>query len=66
MHQNCHPHRLAWTEGTGWQKGGTLAWCVFDVANKATREAGRVEGGIPVWGVPTAVATPDGRFIVIH
>jgi hypothetical protein len=57
---------FAWTEGTDWQKGGSLAWCLFDKDGKPTREAGRVDGGIPVWGLPTVVATPTGDFIVIH
>jgi hypothetical protein len=57
---------FVWTEGTGWQKGGSLAWCIFDEDGKPTREAGRVDGGIPVWGLPTAVAKPDGSFIIIH
>jgi hypothetical protein len=57
---------LVWTEGTGWQKGGSLAWCVFDKDGKATRQSGRVDGGVPVWGLPTAIAKPDGSFIIIH
>jgi hypothetical protein len=57
---------LVWTEGTGWQKGGSLAWCIFDKDGKPTRQTGRVDGGIPVWGLPTVVATPQGEFIVIH
>ena len=56
---------LAWTEGTGWQKGGALAWQVFDKDGKPAGATGRVEGGIPVWGLPTAVAT-DGGFTIIH
>ncbi|OAI54350.1 hypothetical protein AYO44_03515 [Planctomycetaceae bacterium SCGC AG-212-F19] len=57
---------LVWTEGTGWQKGGSLAWCIFDKDGKPTRQSGRVDGGIPVWGLPTAVAKPDGSFVIIH
>lgn len=57
---------LAWTEGTGWQKGGSLVWCIFDKDGKPTRQSGRVDGGIPVWGLPTAVARPDGSFVIIH
>jgi len=56
---------LAWTEGTGWEKGGTLAWQVYDQNGKPTAVKGRVEGGIPVWGLPTAVATGKG-FTIIH
>ena len=56
---------LVWTEGTGWERGGSLAWQVFDEAGKPTEESGRVEGGIPVWGLPTVVAT-DGGFMIIH
>ena len=57
---------LAWTEGTGWQKGGALAWQVFGKDGTPTEERGRLERGIPVWGLPTAVAGRDGRFILIR
>lgn len=57
---------FAWTEGTGWQRGGALAWQVYDKAGKATEDRGRVERGIPVWGLPAAVANPDGSFTIIH
>jgi hypothetical protein len=57
---------LAWAEGTGWQRGGALAWRVFDPSGRATRESGRIENGVPVWGLPTVVARPDGGFTIIH
>ena len=56
---------LVWTEGTGWERGGALARQVFDKSGKPTEERGRVDGGIPVWGLPTVVAT-DGGFTIIH
>lgn len=56
---------LAWAEGTGWQKGGTLAWQMFDKNGKPMGATGRVKNGIPVWGLPTAVATHEG-FTIIH
>ena len=31
-----------------------------------TDAKGRVEAGIPVWGLPTVVARPDGSFLIIH
>ncbi|MBW3625657.1 MAG: glycoside hydrolase [Armatimonadetes bacterium] len=57
---------LAWTEGTGWDKGGDLVWQVYDSTGNPTPEKGRVAGGIPVWGLPTAIARQDGSFMLIH
>ena len=57
---------FAWTEGTGWEQGGALAWQFYDQSGKPTGEKGRVEGGIPVWGLATAVSQTDGGFTVIH
>ncbi len=46
---------LAWTEGTGWKKGGSVAWQVFDRAHRPI--AGRANAAqIPAWSFPTAVA----------
>jgi len=56
---------LVWTEGTGWQKGGALAWQVFDKSGRCTEENGRVEQGVPVWGLPTAASTAEG-FVILH
>jgi hypothetical protein len=57
---------LAWAEGTGWQRGGTLAWQLFDRSGSPMGERGRLPGGIPVWGLPTSVARPDGGFTILH
>src|SRR5262249_46661175 len=56
---------LAWTEGTGWERGGALAWQVFDRTGKPTEEKGRVDRGVPVWGLPAVVAT-EGGFTIVH
>src|SRR5262249_18590424 len=56
---------LAWTEGTGWEKGGALAWQVFDKDGQPTAEKGRLDDGIPVWGLPAVVDT-NGDFTIIH
>jgi hypothetical protein len=56
---------LAWTEGTGWGKGGAVAWQVYDRAGHPMPAAGRVEG-IPAWSLATAVAKPNGDFVVIY
>jgi hypothetical protein len=57
---------VVWTEGTGWNRGGDLAWQVYDKAGKATAESGRRQGALPVWGLPTVIAEPDGRFTIMH
>jgi hypothetical protein len=57
---------LVWTEGTGWQRGGSLAWQVYDKSGKATAEHGRVPNAIPVWGLPAVVAGPDEKFTILH
>jgi hypothetical protein len=64
---------LAWTEGTGWQKGGDLVWQTFDASGPAQPSpvtgpgaSGRAPGGIPTWSLPTAITLPGGGFAIIH
>jgi hypothetical protein len=56
---------LAWTEGTGWNQGGSLSWQVYNNAGQPTQEKGRTDG-VPVWGVPSAVGQSDGGFILMY
>lgn len=56
---------LVWDEGTGWQKGGALAWQVFDEKGKPTKARGRAEG-IPVWSFPAVYTAPDDSFVVVY
>jgi len=56
---------LAWTEGTGWNKGGAVAWQLFASAGNPTAEKGRADG-VPVWSLVSAVAKPDGSFVIIY
>lgn len=55
---------LAWTEGTGWQRGGTLAWQVLDAHDAVVAEGRR--GGVPVWGSLAAFAEADGSFTILY
>lgn len=56
---------LAWTDGTGWAKGGSVEWQVFDQNSRPIpNRAGRADG-LPAWGVPAAVALPDGSFALL-
>ena len=56
---------MVWTEGTGWKRGGLLAWQLYDRAGNPTNEKGMAEG-VPVWGLATAVALPNGAFQIIY
>lgn len=57
---------LAWTEGTGWNRGGALAWQLYDAAHQPLPEKGRLQGGIPAWGLAAVAVRPDGTFLLIH
>jgi len=56
---------VAWAEGTGWNKGGSVAWQVFD--NQGRPEAGRFgrADGLPAWDAPAAFAGPDDSFRIV-
>jgi hypothetical protein len=56
---------LVWTEGTGWQKGGSLAWQLFDREGRPGGMSGRIKDGVPVWGLAAVVARPDSSFAII-
>jgi len=56
---------LVWTEGMGWNKGGSLAWQVFDRSGKPTAEQGHVEG-VPVWSLVAVCARSDGGFTILY
>lgn len=56
---------LVWTEGTGWQRGGSFAWQVLDAKGEPTAERGKREG-IPAWSYATAYAKPGGEFVILH
>ena len=56
---------FAWTEGTGWAKGGAVAWQLYDQEGQLTPEKGRV-AGVPVWSLVTAFAKQDGTFMIVY
>jgi hypothetical protein len=57
---------VAWTEGTGWMRGGSIAWQVFGKDGAPIASArGRAEG-LPVWGAPAAWARADGQFVIAY
>ena len=56
---------LAWTEGTGWAKGGSVAWQLFDATGKPLGAQGTA-AGLAVWGLPSVFADPSGNFTVVY
>jgi hypothetical protein len=56
---------LVWTEGTAWQRGGAVAWQLFDATDRPTEEKGRSDG-LPVWSFAAALPRPDGTFAIFY
>ena len=56
---------FVWTEGTGWAKGGSVAWQIFDKDGNVVGDKGRAPG-VPAWGLPTAYAKSDGSFAIVY
>jgi hypothetical protein len=56
---------LAWTEDTAWNKGGSVAWQVFDANGAPVGPSGRADG-VPVWGLVAAFVTHTGGFSMLY
>jgi hypothetical protein len=56
---------LVWTEGTGWQRGGRLAWQSYDAQGRPLGLHGEADG-VPVWSFAATAALPNGDFLVLH
>ena len=56
---------LVWAEGTGWAKGGQVAWQLYSPEGKSISEIGRVEG-LPVWSMAAAFTRPEGDFVIVY
>jgi len=55
---------MAWTEGTGWARGGSLAWQLYDAAGKSTGKKSTIPG-LPAWSFGAVVAKPGG-FLILY
>ena len=55
---------MAWTEGTGWQRSGSVAWQIFDAQGKPLGEKG-TSAGVPAWSF-AAAASGDGAFTILY
>ena len=56
---------LVWSEGNGWNRGGTLGWPVFDAEGKPN-DAGGTRPDMPVWSFPAVATRSDGTFVVAY
>jgi hypothetical protein len=56
---------IAWTEGTAWARGGTVAWELRN-QNGGRVASGANAGAVPVWGLVSAIPRPDGSFLIVH
>lgn len=56
---------LVWTEGTGWNKGGALAWQRFDQQGRPVGARGTASG-VATWSLGATAATKDGRFVIVY
>ncbi len=54
---------LAWTEETGWNKGGALVWQIFDSKGRAISQQ-QHSPGVPAWG-SLAVAASREEFVLV-
>ena len=56
---------FVWTEGTGWQRGGSLAWQLYDRSGQPTSEHG-VMAGVPTWSFAAPAANAHGSFTIFY
>ncbi|MDQ2842643.1 MAG: glycoside hydrolase [Acidobacteriota bacterium] len=57
---------LAWTEGMGWKKSGSLDWQIFDRDGKPVTQVEHGGGQVPAWSLVAAYARPDGGFTILY
>jgi hypothetical protein len=55
---------LAWTEGTGWNRGGSLHWQLCNAAGAPL--ASGAQDGVPVWSFGAAAPRRDGGFTILY
>ncbi|MDH5399104.1 MAG: hypothetical protein OEX02_13215 [Cyclobacteriaceae bacterium] len=56
---------VCWTEGTGWNRGGNLAWELTDPDGQVI-ESGKRERAIEVWDFPAVAYAGEGQFLIFH
>ncbi len=58
---------ISWTEGTGWEKGGSIAWQEYDASMRPVSKIGRLPAGVSVWSfVASYYDQNDSTFYIVH
>lgn len=57
---------LAWTEGTAWNKGGSVAWQLLDPSGNTLPNASGRRDDLPPWDAPAVACSSDGKLIVLY
>jgi hypothetical protein len=57
---------VAWTEGTGWERGGALAWQLFDGNARPFPNRSGSARDLPTWDVPAAFVAHGGTLKIIY
>jgi hypothetical protein len=56
---------LAWTEGMDWNRGGSLAWLVFDKKERPVGVMGQADG-VPTWSLAAVFTRPEQAFTIVY
>ena len=57
---------LVWTQGTAWNRGGSVAWQVYDSDGNPLSGGKGHAGGLAAWGACAAFARGNGTFVVVY
>jgi hypothetical protein len=56
---------VAWSVGTGWQRGGKAEWTILDTTGRPSEIQDKAVE-VPVWSHTAAFATAAGDFVILH
>ena len=57
---------LAWTEGTGWNKGGSIKWQLFKSDGEPIKGNAGTSDDLPAWDLPAAFVARDQHFVLLY
>jgi len=55
---------FVWTDGMGWNRGGSLAWQTYGPSGEPVETGGA--DGVPVWSLVAAFVRRDGAFVILY